>query len=85
MFDVVGQSNEESCHCKEEVEKEEAEALVEALEQSSQRQLSLPFIPGLSRNDSQETIVIRVQEEVSTVKGSWLCTWFAQAWKSHGI
>jgi hypothetical protein len=38
----------EQCHCKDEVDREEAEALATALDQSSLEQSQLPHIPGLS-------------------------------------
>ena len=59
----------EDCQCKEEVEKEEAQALVAALEQSTGSQAKLPFVPGLSPEED-ETLTIHVQQDVSWV----LCT-----------
>jgi len=57
----------ELCQCKEEVEKEEAQALVAAMERSYLRQDCLPCIPGLTRELSEKTITIHVQDEVSRV------------------
>ena len=62
------QKAEDNCHCIEEVEAEEAKALAQALEASTSRQAMLPFIPGLSRMEGQETVVIRVQDEVGFVQ-----------------
>ena len=55
---------DEDCACKEEVEKEEARALVQAIEQSSVEQYELPYVPGLSR-DSEQTVTIHCDAEVS--------------------
>ncbi len=61
----AGTSGEaEDCHCKEEVEKEEAQALAAALEQSDLQQGKLPHVPGLSREKDEETLVIHIQDEV---------------------
>ena len=58
----------EDCHCKEEVEKEEAKALVQAIERSGLEQSQLPFVPGLSSTDSK-TITIHVEPEVRDKSG----------------
>lgn len=55
--------NADDCHCKEEVELEEAQALVEAMEQSVKDQNALPFVPGLSRKESTDTLTIHIQDE----------------------
>ncbi len=52
------------CPCKEEVEREEAQALVEALERSTLAQEALPFVPGLSRPDKEEVLTIHIQDMV---------------------
>ena len=52
------------CPCKEEVEKEEAQALAKALEES-EKQASLPLVPGLSSNNDDDTITIHVQDVVT--------------------
>jgi len=57
----------EPCQCKEEVEREEAQALVAAMERSSVSQDSLPHIPGLTRELSEKTVTIHVQDEVGNV------------------
>jgi len=57
----------EPCQCKEEVEIEEAQALVAAMERSSLTQDRLPHIPGLSRELSEKKVDIHVQDEVRTV------------------
>ncbi|ELU13287.1 hypothetical protein CAPTEDRAFT_184398 [Capitella teleta] len=63
-------SSQENCHCKEEIEKEEAEALAEALAKSTLKQDALPHVPGLSQTESQqETLTIRIHEEVSGIHG----------------
>ena len=54
----------EECPCKEEVEQEEAKALVEALEQSEVEQSVLPYVPGLSPDVADNTVTIRVSDEV---------------------
>jgi hypothetical protein len=54
----------ENCHCKEEVEIEEAKALVAALERSTLAQDALPYIPGLSRDPSEKSLTIYIQDEV---------------------
>ena len=51
------------CPCKEEVEREEAQALVAALERSELLQNPLPYIPGLSGQSPDAAITIRVQED----------------------
>lgn len=51
-----------SCHCKDEVEMEEALALAKAMELSSV-QLDLPKVPGLSVRLQEETITIHVQHD----------------------
>ncbi len=67
-------TSDEECHCKEEVEKEEAQALVAALEQSDIQQGRLPFVPGLSKEKDEETLTIHIQDEVSCFNESWtLC------------
>ena len=66
---MPGGSSDELCPCKEEVEKEEAEALAEALKRSELRQDTLPFVPGLSRGRSEETLAIHVQDQVSDCLG----------------
>jgi hypothetical protein len=59
-------SSQENCHCKEEIEKEEAEALAAALAKSSLKQDALPHVPGLSQTESQqETLTIHIHGEVS--------------------
>ena len=57
-------SGDAECHCKEEVEKEEAQALVAALEQSNIQQGILPYVPGLSKEKDDETLTIHIQDEV---------------------
>lgn len=54
--------HKETCGCKEEVEKEEAQALAAAMAQSDYNQLPLPFIPGLSKEAGTSTVTIRVQD-----------------------
>ena len=54
----------EPCECKDEVEREEAQALAAAMDRSSVSQDMLPHIPGLSRELSETTITIHVQDEV---------------------
>jgi mitogen-activated protein kinase kinase kinase 1 len=63
-------SDEESCPCKEEVEKEEAQALVAAMEQSSLQQNELPYVPGLSRQDEEQTLTIHIQEDTEEISES---------------
>ncbi len=46
------------------MEKEEAQALAAALEQSDLQQGKLPHVPGLSREKDEETLVIHIQDEV---------------------
>lgn len=69
MSDSILSDNtgDDGCHCKEEVEKEEAEALVEALERSDLPQDELPHVPGLSRGKSDSTLTIHMQDQV------WFC------------
>ena len=59
---VAGSSEGEHCVCKEEVEVEEAKALVAAMEKSQLEQTTLPYVPGLSQNNDA-TMTIRVQDE----------------------
>ena len=47
----VNCSSEDGYHCKEEVDKEEAEALARALDISDMHQEALPFVPGLSASN----------------------------------
>jgi len=58
----------EPCQCKEEVEIEEAQALAAAMERSSVNQDQLPHIPGLTRELSEKTVTIHVQDEVRTIR-----------------
>lgn len=66
----------ENCHCKDEVELEEAIALAKAME-ISRDQTELPQVPGLSTKREEETITIHIQQDqtVSTsvvwVKPPW--------------
>ena len=46
------------------MEKEEAQALVAALEQSNLQQGHLPYVPGLSKEKDDETLTIHIQDEV---------------------
>jgi len=55
----------EPCQCKEEVEREEAQALAAAMERSSVNEDCLPHIPGLSRQITEKTVTIHVQDEVT--------------------
>lgn len=57
-----------NCHCKDEVELEEAIALSKAMELST-NQAELPKVPGLSSRREEETITIHVQPDqtVSTI------------------
>ena len=57
-------SGDPECYCKEEVEKEEAQALVAAMEQSNVQQGHLPYVPGLSKEKEDETLTIHIQDEV---------------------
>jgi len=73
----------EPCQCKEEVEREEAQALAAAMERSSVNQDKLPHIPGLTRELGEKTVTIHVQDEVRTIlsviqllKGQRLCIAF---------
>jgi len=50
------------------VEREEAQALVAAMERSSISQDNLPRIPGLTRELSEKTVTIHVQDEVNTIQ-----------------
>ena len=54
----------DDCPCKEEVEKEEATALAQAIERSFAQQVALPHVPGLTSEES-EVLTIRCEEEVS--------------------
>jgi mitogen-activated protein kinase kinase kinase 1 len=54
--------NEECTNCKEEVEREEAEALAKALEVSD-RQDPIPVVPGLTPSAREEVITIRIQPD----------------------
>lgn len=57
------------CTCKEEVEKEEAEALARALE-VSEHQNPIPIVPGLTPTAREEVIAIRIQpDDVDAVRG----------------
>ena len=56
------------CHCKDEVELEEAIALAKAMELSTE-QSALPHVPGLSARRKEETITIHIQPD-QTVSGS---------------
>ncbi|XP_067935526.1 mitogen-activated protein kinase kinase kinase 1-like isoform X2 [Watersipora subatra] len=58
-----------NCHCKDEVELEEAIALAKAME-ISQHQIALPQVPGLSTRRQEETITIHVQPDQTDAKGS---------------
>ncbi|XP_070195202.1 mitogen-activated protein kinase kinase kinase 1-like isoform X2 [Littorina saxatilis] len=53
---------EGDCICKEEVEKEEAEALAKALE-VSEHQSPIPVVPGLTPTAREEIITIRIQPD----------------------
>ena len=61
---MLDNSASENCHCKEEVEIEEAQALVAALERSSLAQDALPYVPGLSREPSEASVTVYIQDEV---------------------
>ena len=50
------------------MEKEEAQALVAALEQSNLQQGPLPYVPGLSKEKDDETLTIHIQDEVRILK-----------------
>lgn len=50
------------CHCKDEVELEEAIALARAM-QLSDEQTALPLVPGLSARRQEETITIHIQAD----------------------
>jgi len=50
------------------VEIEEAQALAAAMERSSVNQDQLPHIPGLTRELSEKTVTIHVQDEVRTIR-----------------
>jgi len=67
VLDVACLLASEPCQCKEEVEREEAQALAAAMERSSISQDNLPHIPGLTRELSEKTITIHVQDEVKNV------------------
>lgn len=54
----------EECHCKEEVEKEEALALAKAMEVSGIDPPN-PVVPGLTPTDREEVVTIRIQPDVS--------------------
>lgn len=58
--------DEEDCHCKEEVEKEEALALAKAMEISS-NDTPKPIVPGLTPLDQEEVITIRIQPDVGFI------------------
>lgn len=58
------------CHCKDEVELEEAIALARAMELSTE-QSALPHVPGLSARRQEETITIHIQAD-QTVRS--VCT-----------
>lgn len=62
---LLDNTADDGCHCKEEVEKEEAEALAEALERSDLPQDALPHVPGLSRLKSESTLTIHLQDQVN--------------------
>ncbi|XP_074643836.1 mitogen-activated protein kinase kinase kinase 1-like [Tubulanus polymorphus] len=49
--------------CKQEIDKEEAEAIVSALEISAQPLDKLPYIHGLSRGPDENVVTIRIQPE----------------------
>lgn len=55
-------SEECSKNCKEEVEREEAEALAKALD-VSERQDPCPVVPGLTPTAREEVITIRIQPD----------------------
>ena len=59
-----GASGNGDCPCKEEVEKEEAEALAKAME-VSEHQSPTPVVPGLTPTAREEVITIRIQPDVS--------------------
>ena len=78
----------DGCHCKEEVEMEEAQALVAAMEQSEMTQLPLPFVPGLSRPYGEKTVTIRVQDEAEVrheLKMENKVPTHSENWESQGI
>ena len=84
---IYSSVNSDDCHCKEEVELEEAQALVEALEQSASDQNALPFVPGLSRKDESDTLTIHIQEEVRLIN-SFSCQYILlmhQSYVTHSI
>lgn len=54
--------DEDDCHCKEEVEKEEALALARAMEVSC-LDPPRPVVPGLTPLDQEEVITIKIQPE----------------------
>lgn len=54
--------SEECGTCKEEVEREEAEALAKALAVSD-RQDPIPIVPGLTPTTREEVITIRIQPD----------------------
>ncbi|KAF6019027.1 MAP3K1 [Bugula neritina] len=57
-----------NCHCKDEVELEEAIALSKAMELST-NQAELPKVPGLSSRREEETITIHVQPDQTDGRG----------------
>ncbi|KAK7484101.1 hypothetical protein BaRGS_00024713 [Batillaria attramentaria] len=64
-----GASRSGDCTCKEEVEKEEAEALARALE-VSEHQSPIPIVPGLTPTAREEVITVRIQpDDVDAVRG----------------
>ena len=55
-------SDDDCGTCKEEVEREEAEALAKALD-VSERQLPCPVVPGLTPAGKEEVITIKIQPD----------------------
>ncbi|XP_076462240.1 mitogen-activated protein kinase kinase kinase 1-like isoform X2 [Babylonia areolata] len=61
------------CACKEEVEKEEAEALAKAME-VSEVQTPIPIVPGLTPTAREEVITIRIQPDDMDSKSMVKCS-----------
>ncbi|KAJ8306219.1 hypothetical protein KUTeg_016764 [Tegillarca granosa] len=59
---VTEHRDNEECHCKEEVEKEEALALAKAMEVSG-IDPPKPVVPGLTPTDREEVVTIRIQPD----------------------